>query len=90
MAVQAAVVIAVLALVAIPRVDPVFGFQMFMCSGKFAAENDDSLRRVQTIGPDARKKPENEAADQFSHGIFLEPQRGRIREKYDLGWLIND
>jgi hypothetical protein len=60
--------IAVLALVAVARVDPVLILQMLMRGRKLGAEAEDSLRRVQAIGPDASKESENESADELSHG----------------------
>lgn len=54
---EAAIVVAVLALVPMARVDPIFRFQMFMGRGQLASEDDDSLRRVETHARNPNMKP---------------------------------
>jgi len=44
---------AVLTLVAVTRVYTIFLFDLLMGNGELVAETEDSLSRIQAIGPDA-------------------------------------
>lgn len=60
----------VLTFMPIARVNAILFLQMIMRRGKLVAKTENGLGRIQTIGPDAGQKSQNEAADKLSHGRF--------------------